>query len=168
MKNLSGLETKLEEVFVKKAPFQLPQNGKKWIVQWSPWINLVLGLLTLWAAKALWDLGHTVNTLVGYLNDLSVAYGGNTASPELGVFYWVSLIVLIAEAVLMLAAVPGLMKRSKSRGWNLVFLGALANIAYGVFYLFTDQGGVGSFISSLIGSAIGLYILFQIREYYHD
>lgn len=162
------LEKSMEDLFVKKAPFQLPENAKKMIVEWSPWINLVLGLFALWAAKWLWDIGH--NPVINYLNDLSRAFGGTEAvTPTLGLFYWLAVLALVVEAVLMLISVPGLKARSKSRGWNLAFYGAIFNLVYGVLYMFTSYGGgVGRFISTLIGSVIGFYFLFQIRSYYTD
>jgi len=32
---------------VKKAPIQLPDNAKEWIVQYGPWLTLVILVLTL-------------------------------------------------------------------------------------------------------------------------
>lgn len=169
MTGLTALENKLDKILVKKAPFQLPDNGRRWLVRWNPWINLVVGLFGLLAAKALWSWGHTFNTLIGTLNSSLQSYGvtTSTVAPTLGFFYWLSLIVLIAESVLLLMAVPGLMRRSKSRGWNLAFLGAIANLAYGVVYLFVDRAGTASsFVGTLISTLVGLYLLFQIRGYY--
>ncbi len=50
MSALNNLETKLNDVFVKNAPFQIPENGRKWIATYA-WvfalIGLVLGVLQL-------------------------------------------------------------------------------------------------------------------------
>lgn len=166
MHKLSEIEAKLDNALVKKAPYQIPESGKKWIVEYSPWINLVFGLLALYSAKSLWNLGHSVNKLVNYLNDLSRVYGGASAQ-QLGFTYWLALIILVAEAVVMLLAVPGLMKRSKSSGWNLVFYGALFNLAYGLIYAFTGyNNAVSQLFGTLVGSTIGLYVLFQVRSHY--
>jgi hypothetical protein len=47
-----------------------------------------------------------------------------------------------------------------------MFYALLVNVAYGVVMLFTNYGGIGTLLSTLIGSAIGLYLLFQIRSSY--
>jgi hypothetical protein len=62
-------------------------------------------------------------------------------------------------------AFPATKARTK-RGWDLMFYALLVNIVYGVIILFSNYGGVGNFIFSLIGSAIGLWLLFQIRGKY--
>ena len=37
----------LDFYLVKKAPFQIPDTAKEWIVQFGPWITVVLLILTL-------------------------------------------------------------------------------------------------------------------------
>lgn len=167
MSAFKKLESNLDNALVKKAPFQLPEEARKLIVEWSPWINLVLGILGLLAAKWLWDAGHTVNKLVDYVSTLTQGYAAPVQ--KLGFFFYASLLSLIISAVLMLIAVPGLKAKSKSRGWDLAFYAVLFNLVYGVVYLFADQGGeVGRLISTAVSTIVGLYILFQIRGYYKD
>lgn len=165
MSALDSLEKKLDELFVKQMP-ALPVGLKKWLVKYLPWINLVLGVLTAFAALGLWRAAHTVNELVDYANQLSAAYGGPTNQvADLSVFFWVALAVLVVEAVLYIAAFPGMRDKKKS-GWNLLFYALLINLAYGFFVMFTNYGSVGSFIGAIIGTAIGGYFLFQIRSSY--
>lgn len=164
MSALQSLENNLEDVFVKKAP-ALPENGKKAIVEWLPWINLVLGVLSLWAAYALWHWAHIANSLIDYANTLSAAYGGPTVGTRMSAVLWLGLAVMIVQALLYLAAFPALRDRKKS-GWDLIFYALLINVVYGVVVLFSDYGGFGNLLGSLIGSAIGLYFLFQIRGHY--
>jgi hypothetical protein len=165
MSALNSLENSLEDVFVKKAP-ALPENAKKVIVEWMPWIDLVVGLFSLLAAWSLWHWAHVANSLVDYANTLSAAYGGPTvAVHRLSGLIWLGLIVMTVQAVLYLAAFSGLRDHKKS-GWNLVFYALLVNVVYAVVILFSDYGGVGNLIGSLIGSAIGAYFLFQIRGHY--
>ncbi len=162
---MDGLEKALASIFVKSAP-ALPAKAKKALVEWLPWINLVLGILTLLSVYWLWHWAHLANSLINYANQLSQALGVNTvAVHRLTAGIWLALIVLALEAVLYLAAFSPLKARRKA-GWNLLFYAALVNILYGLVLLFTDYGGVGRFLSSLIGSAIGFYFLFQIREAY--
>jgi hypothetical protein len=165
MSAFQPLEKSLDNLFVKNAPV-LPASVKKMLVEWLPWINLVFGVLTLWSAYWIWHWAHTANSLVDYANQLSAAYGGpKVASDRLSVMVWFALIVMVVEALLFIAAFPATRDRKKS-GWDLMFYAMLVNIAYAVVVLFTDYGGVGSFIWSLVLSAAGLYLLFQIRASY--
>lgn len=167
---MNPLEKKLDELLVKKAPVQIPESGRKVIVEWSPWINLALGILGLIASWYLWEAAHRVNQLVDAINTTfyTDVYGA-TPVAKLGFMFWLSLIALIASSVIMLAAVPGLRDRSKTKGWNLAFYAVLLNLVYGVVYLFADQGGAFSrFIWVLITTTLGLYVLFQIRSHFTD
>jgi hypothetical protein len=166
MSAVGTLESKLDGIFGKTAPVQIPENGRKAIVEYLPWINVVLGVLTLWTALTLWHWAHVASDVIDYANSLTQVYGGPALSKaRLTSVVWLGLIVLIVEGLLLLAAFPGTRERKKS-GWNLLFYAALINVAYGLVMLFSDYGGVGRLVSTLIGSVIGLYFLFQIRGYY--
>lgn len=159
------LEKSLDDFFVKKAP-PLPAGGKKFIVEYLPWINLILGVISLYTAWVLWHWAHFANTLVNYANSLSAAYGGPVvATNRMSIGIWLGIAVLAVEGLLYIAAFPGTRDRKKS-GWNLLYYALLLNIVYGVVVLFTNYGGVGNLVSAVIGSAIGLYFLFQIRSSY--
>lgn len=164
---MGPLEEKLNKALVKDAPFQLPENAKKTIVQYLPILNLILGLITLWAAYTLWHWAHLANSVIDYANSLSAVYGGGkiATTSRLSVTVWIGLIVLAVEAVLYIMAYPGL-KAHKKAGWNLLFYAALVNAVYSVVVAFTNYGGAGNIVSGLIGTVIGLYFLFQIRSYY--
>ena len=165
MSALQSLEKSLDDIFVKQAP-ELPAGGKKALVRYLPWINLVLGLLALYTVYVVWHWAHLANSLINYANSLSAAYGGQAvATSRMGVGIWLGLLVLAVEALLYIAAFPGTRDRKKS-GWNLMFYALLVNVVYGVVIVFTSYGNIGSLISTAIGSAIGLYLLFQIRGSY--
>ena len=165
MSALQPLESSLNDIFVKKAP-PLPAGGKKFLVQYLPWINLFLGLVTLYTVYVLWHWAHLANSLINYANSLSALYGGQqVAASRLGVGIWIGLVVLAIEALVYIAAFPATRARKKS-GWDLMFFALLINVVYGVVILFTSYGGIGNLIGSVIGSAIGLYLLFQIRSSY--
>jgi hypothetical protein len=165
MSALKSLETSLEDIFVKKAP-ALPENAKKSIVEYLPWINLVLGVLSLWAAYTLWHWANYANKLVDYANSLSAAYGGSTVAVDrLTPLVWLSLAVLAVMAAVYILAFPALRARKKS-GWDLLFYAALLNVVYGLVSMFTDYGSFSNLLGTVIGSAIGFYFLFQIRGQY--
>lgn len=161
---VDSFEKKLDEVFVKNAP-ALPAGGKKFLVDFMPWLSLLVGLLSLLAAYNIWHWAHISNSLIDYANQISAAYGGTQIAHRLTITIWLSMIVLVIQAVLYLAAFSGL-KNHKKSGWNLVYYALVVNVIYGVVVLFTNYGGVGNLIGSLIGFAIGAYFLFQIRASY--
>lgn len=165
MSALRSLEKNLDEVFDKNAP-DLPAGAKKVIVEYLPYINLVLGVLTLAAAWGLYNAAHTVNSIVESFNNLSVTYGGTKiATSHLTFTVWLAIATLAVEAVLYIAAFPGTKARKKS-GWDLLYYALLINVVYGIIAAFTSYGGAGRLIGSLIGSSIGAYFLFQIRSSY--
>ena len=161
---INNLETSLAKIY-KDAP-KLPKNGQKGIVKYLPWITLALGILTLYSAWVLWHWAHIANSLVNYANSLSQLYGGTTVNLQhMSTGIWIAIIILLIEAIMMLAAFPGLRDQKKS-GWNLLFYITIINVVYGIFIMFTNYGSAFNLIESLIGTAIGLYFLFQIRDYY--
>lgn len=163
---LAPLEKGLDGVLGEKAPYKLPQNVRETLVKIAPWLSLAGGIFGLISALGLWRAAHTVNELVDYANRLSATFGGPTQSvARLGVTFWLSIAMLVVFAVLAFLAFPGL-KAKKKTGWNLMFYSALANVAYGVIALFYDGAGFSSFIGALVGTAISLYLLFQVRSHY--
>ncbi|HET7059766.1 MAG TPA: hypothetical protein VFH99_00390 [Candidatus Saccharimonadales bacterium] len=165
MSAFRSLEKNLDDWLVKQAP-PLPPNAKRTLVEYLPWINLILGVLTLYSVYIIWHWAHLANNFINYANSVGAAYGApQIAANRLTFGIWLGLVVLAAEALLYLAAFPATRDRKKS-GWDLMFYAFLVNVAYGVVILFTAYGGFGSLIWTLIGSAIGLYLLFQIRGNY--
>ena len=168
MSAFNSLETSLNKVFVKNAPFQLPAGLKKWLVKYLPYINLVLGILSLLAALSLYKWARDADKVVNYVNDIYRAYGVNeTASVErFTIAVWGSLLVLAVMGVLYVMAFSPTKARQK-RGWDLLFYALLINVVYGVVVSFTDYGGTNNIISTVISTVIGLYFLFQIRDAYN-
>ncbi len=166
MSALQPLETALDDLFVKKAP-ALPANGKKALVEYLPWINLFFGIIALYTAYVLWHWAHIANGLIDYANQLSATYGSPSVAnvDRMGLGIWLGLIILVIQAVIYIAAFQATRERKKS-GWDLMFYAALLNVVYGVVILFSNYGSIGSLLGTLVGSAIGLYLLFQIRSSY--
>jgi hypothetical protein len=142
-KDVQGLIATLDEYFVKKAPFQIPDAGKEFLVRFGPWISLVLLILLM--PLLLFALG--VGTLL-------VPFGGVGYATGFGL----SAILACVQIVLIAAALPGLFARRMS-GWTLLFYEQLLSIVAGLLR--------GSIVGTLVGAIIGLYILFQVREKYH-
>lgn len=147
--NKSGLkeiEDFLELYLHTKVPFHLPLNVKEFIVKYGPWIDLVL--LVIAAPIVLAALG---------LSLVFLPFGAITHpfATIYGTIHWI--ITLVAFA-LKAAALPGLFHRSLNKGWYYVFyatlIGSLGELLY------------GNIIGFVVGTAISLYFLFQIKEMY--
>jgi hypothetical protein len=134
----------LDFYLVDKAPFQIPDAGREWIVKFGPWITVVLLILTL--PLLLVALG---------LGTLFIPFGGLGYARGFGILT----LVLIVEIGLMIAALPGLFAR-KISGWRLLFYSQLLSIAYSVLS--------GAIVGGLLFGLISLYILFQVRPLYHE
>ncbi len=144
----------------------LPKDASKGLAQIVPWLALIGGVLQLASAWWLYDWARTVNEWTEAANRFSAAFGGGRVNAGLTVWVWLAVAVLAVSGVILLAAFPKLQKKAKA-GWNLLLLGVLIYLAYGVVSLFIDgRGGVGSLLGVLIGFAISTYLLFQVREYF--
>jgi hypothetical protein len=133
----------LDFYLVKKAPFQIPEGGREWIVKFGPWITVVLLILTLPILLVALGIGAVLSP-----------FGGVSHVAGFGVMT----IVIIIELGLMIAALPGLFAR-KMAGWTLLFYSQLVSIVYNVL--------TGNVVGGLLIGLIGLYILFQVRTKYH-
>ena len=134
----------LDFYLVKKAPFQLPQPWKEAIVQWGPWIAVVLLIISLPGLLFLLGLGAILTPVGGLGYATSFGYLA---------------IVLLVELGLTVAALPGLFARKMS-GWNLLFYAQLVGFVFRLLSL--------NIIGALVSAVIGFYILFQVRPLYHE
>ena len=132
----------LDYYLVTKAPVQLPANAKEWIVQYGPWITIVLLALALPALLFALGLGAAVAPFAGL---------GYTTGFT---FHAVGAIVQVG---LTLAALPGLFTR-KMASWQLLFYATLVGFVFSLL--------AGSVVSGIVGALISLYILFQVRPLY--
>lgn len=138
---ISQLESSLEGFFVKKLP-ALPVKAKELIVQFSPWIATIVLIISIPSLLSLFGLRGMMSSYWRY----GYGYG-------LGMAMWIS----VASMVLVALALPGLFKR-KISAWRLMFYSGLV---MAVYYLVTLNLG-----NLIIGTAISMYILFQIKSYY--
>lgn len=163
------LETQLNDLFVKNGP-KLPKGFKDFLVQYIPFLSLLGGVLSLWAAWGIWDWARRVNQVADVVNQWSAAWGVEpVATSRWSVALYASLAVLIIMGVIYILAYSPLAKRKKA-GWNLLFYALLLGLLYGVIGVFIDSygGGFGGLIGAVVGFIIGGYLLFQIRDAYLD
>jgi hypothetical protein len=132
----------LEFYLVQKAPFQIPPEGKEWIVKYGPWITVVLLILFLPPLLVVLGIGTALVPFAG----IGYATGFGYAA-----------VLLLVQIGLMVFALPGLFAR-KISGWNLLFYSRIVSLVSGLL--------LGSIIGSLVGALIAFYILFQVRPLY--
>lgn len=132
----------LDYYLVRKAPFQIPDGAREWIVRYGPWIMLVLLVLSLPAL--LFALG---------IGTFLIPFGGFGYATGFGV---ATLFVIVALGLRALS-LPGLFARKMS-GWQLAFYATLVD--------FVGSLLAGSIVGAVVGALIGLYILFQVRSLY--
>lgn len=166
MTALKQLESKIGGLF-KSAP-PLPESAKKTLVEAWPWIALIFGLLQLLVAWGLWGATRYVERISNLSNSISMYYTNASvgfSSFDRSVIY-LALLILVIDGVILLMAFPHLKKRT-NRGWDLLFLGSLINLMYAVVSVFINDKGISTFVLSLVGSAVGFYLLFQVKDKYH-
>ena len=144
MEVLGQLDKTLSEYLLKKAP-PLPPQVREFLVKYGPWIMLVLGILALPAILAAFGLG----TLFGGM--------AMTAGLRVGLNYQLTMLLALVQIIIQFAAIPGLMKR-QLQGWKLVFYGTLLGAVVSLVSF--------NILGLLIGTGLGLYILYQIKSYY--
>lgn len=144
-KMMAQLEDTLETYLINKAPYQLPENVKEAIVNYGPWINLVLLIMALPAILFAFGLG-AIFTPFTFL-------GGIQAGINFGLTIIFSAFVLVLQGL----AMPGLFKRA-AFSWRLLYYATLISAVENLISF--NLGGL------VIGTLLSLYILFQIKSYY--
>jgi hypothetical protein len=162
---LQNLENTIGGWF-KGAP-KMSDSSKESLVKVWPWLALIGGILQALAALNMFRWANAADDYYDAANDFYRAIGASeVVQSRFTIWLWVSVAVIAVEAVLLLMAYPKLKKREKS-GWDLLFLVALINVAYGVVSLFSDYyGGIGALIWNLVISGVVFWLLFATREKY--
>lgn len=141
--NIPGLENWLGEI-LGNLP-NLPLIWRENIAKYGPWATLIILLLALPGVLAVFGLSTYVFSVA--------SRAGYYHRSGFDIFI---LILVIASLIFEALALPGLFKRLK-QGWVFIFYASLIAIVSNVL----------SFnFGSLLGSAISLYIIFQIKSQY--
>ena len=162
---INKIENKLVEV--NKSLPSLPKEAKDWLAKYWPFFALVGGALEVIAAIFLYRVLNVVHSdFYNLVRDTAKAYGtdvGYSSFDKFMVYFGVTF--LLVNGVLLVLAYTKLAKK-QAQGWNLMFLASLVSIVYSVLNLGIPERGFGGFIGSLVGTAIGIYLLFQMRDVY--
>ena len=164
MKELQKVEDGIGNA-LKGLP-DISESARESVAKVLPILAIIGGLFQLAAAYWVFKLANVAEQVDNFVKSYSVLTGGvyGLSSTDKFLIY-VGAVVLLVEAVILFMAYSGLNERKK-RGWDLLFLGALINVAYSVVSLFITGRGFGSFLFGLIGSAFGFWLLFQVRSKY--
>ena len=160
------LEEHMDEHLVQKAPFQVPEPGRRLIVVWAPWIALVIGVFSLISLIGLWTQADDIERIQRSYFDAN----GNLVhvTSNVGALYYLAMAALLVQAVLFLRAFKGLQDSSKATGWNFLLYAILASITYNVLFGLSSQGETGNFVLAFLNGLVGLYFLAQIKSHYKD
>lgn len=145
----TGLVATAEETYNRVNPPSLPASVKELLVTFAPWLAVLGGVIGL--------LVFIPGMLVLLVLSPFAALGGG------GLGYVATIIHLILSAVgavMSLMAFGGLRRRSMA-GWTMSFWATAVYLIAGLLPL-----GFGSLLGTVIGGAISLYILFQVKPYY--
>lgn len=142
--SLTQLENTLAEYFIKKAP-ALPENIKELLVQFAPWLTVLGVIFGIPAVLSLFGIGN----MAPYAYYGMRGFGGGT--------FMLAGLFMAAALALQAMAISGLFAHSR-QGWQYLFYAMLVNVVY---WLITFNLG-----ALVIGSLLGMYLLFQVRSYY--
>ncbi len=164
---LNPIDAYLEK-FTGRAP-RLSLNTRDTLAEAWPWIALISGVIQLLAAYWLLGLTRITNTLTNYIDTLSRVYRTGPigiSGTQKSVIY-IGVIVLTFDGIMLLMAVPGLLKRSRS-GWERVFFASLVNLAFAILSLFIANNGLTRFGIGIITSTLAICLLYQVKDQYRD
>lgn len=158
MESIRKLESTVAQWY-EKAP-HLPVKGQVWLAKniwWIGLIGVVLGAfgvvsvlaVTFWASTAIGVYGGAAGVVVGSLAFVAVL---------VALVFSILLLVLLAMAIMPL-------KEGKKKGWDLLFICVLLNLASTVVG-FLLSFNIGSLLAGVISVAITGYFLFEIHSYF--
>ena len=142
-KKSQNWEAMMEEWFLKLPP--LPKNAREALVKITPWIALIFGILGILAGLAGFGL------LAAFSPFIAMGSGLNGAAGSL-----VSAFLALVASVFLLLGFPGT-KNKKMQGWKMLFWSEVISVIGAV---------IAISLSGVVFSAIGFYLLYQIKSYY--
>ncbi len=149
MQYLNEADKFFEDIYIKKAPFNIPENWKEIIVKVAPYLNILGIIMALMALPVLLGFG-ALSSMLGVAS-------GAALNPLNNIFGILTLVFTLASLVLSIMAAQGLFKR-KASAWKLLFYNSLLNAVQSVLML-NITGLVVTFI-------IGFYVLYQVKAKY--
>ncbi len=149
---LDGAEKKLQRWY-KGAP-NLSKKFRVWIAKYA-WLFVLLGaLVTVFAGKYLLAAMGIIAAPVGA-----------PEMPDYGFFGWIALAMMTMYLIFSIIAVPPL-KAQKEEGWRILFYLQFLSLAFALTIWLAQPERVVDLLVGILSVAIGLYLLFQIKNYF--
>jgi len=158
------METKLDELITQSTP-NLPDGAKRTLVSWMPGAAAVIGALSLLSAWILFNFAYAGGSLTGDCNAYTVAGCGNWQASRFSIWLWLSIALVATQGLLFLFSIPFLYFRRRF-GWLIMYYTVWIGVGYAGASLLSSLDAFGRSISALVGAAIGMYFLFQVRDFY--
>jgi phosphoglycerol transferase MdoB-like AlkP superfamily enzyme len=152
-KHVSALESSLATLFAKTP--HLPHNIVEILVVIAPWLALLFGVLGVIA-------------LIPMLMLIPMASFSAPMMGAVAAYGWYPMMIVgffagIVSTILNFLAFSPLLKRMK-KGWNLLFYSTLLSVVVTLVQIVFGSSGA----LSIIGSLVGLWLLFEVRGQYHQ
>lgn len=145
-KHMGALEGWLAPIFAKFP--HIPHGGRQTLAQIAPWLALIFGILGVVSILS-------AGSFVSYFSFSFVSMG----MVQISIF--ISLLAgLVASLLEILAFKP--LKAMRKKGWNLLFYATVLTTAGTLLTLLFGYSVLGN----LVGSLIGLWLLFEVRGLY--
>jgi len=162
---LSQLEDNLGRLFIKTIPYQIPDNYRALIVKYLPYLAVAGGIVSVFGLLALYRETMLINT-AQQVSDLLYPYAYRQMFGDVALATWVAMAVMFVQAIISFMAFSPLKKR-QPLGWKLLYWSGLLSVAYSLINLIW-RFDVSAYIGSLIAADVGLYVIFQLRDYYRE
>ncbi len=141
----------LEAIF-KDLP-HLPKKATEVLVKLAPYFAIIGGILTVIAGLSMLVSGSSLAMLGGWY----APYGANHS-----LYFYLDAILSLAVGALMIMAYKPLQSR-KLMGWIYIFWSEMVSVLQSLLAVIFFGTGI---IGALLGIALGLYILFEMKPSY--
>ncbi|MFZ2125290.1 MAG: hypothetical protein WAV01_01550 [Candidatus Saccharimonadales bacterium] len=167
MEQIKQLEKTIEG-WLKPLP-HLPAEWRKWLGENAWWIT---GIGVILSALGLLGIIGLLLTAMSFVGVATSIYGVAVTTVYTSTWYvatFVSLAFLVVTTVLSAMAVNPL-RAMKKKGWDLLFMVFLINVASGVLGVVININAVAmttNLIGVAIGAAISAYVIFELKSQYN-
>jgi uncharacterized membrane protein YhaH (DUF805 family) len=167
MEQIKQLEKTIEG-WLKPLP-HLPTEWRKWLGENAWWIT---GIGVIVSALALLGMIGLLLTAMSIIGVTTSVYGVPITAAYSGTWYIATIVsfAFLALTTVLSAMAVNPLKAMKKKGWDLLFMVFLVNIASGVIsaaiYL-NPVTMVTNLIGVAIGAAIGAYVIFELKSQYN-